>query len=165
MFQSVEDVQQQFKNARYIANRRISTVVFLAERMGVRGWIREAMPPRLAPNRSSSLASQANTRHVELWVELMTAWIVGRSACDASSVSGLAAVDSMVGRVGAPSGPFLFHSAASHALARFSLLVSRIAGVFGASSAAGAPRAEASIRPRIRHAVRAVWGTFRTRFC
>src|SRR5512143_203571 len=34
MFQSVEDVQQQFKNARYIANRRISTVVFLAERMG-----------------------------------------------------------------------------------------------------------------------------------
>src|SRR5499425_617167 len=34
MFQSVEDVQQSFKNARYIANRRISTVVFLAERMG-----------------------------------------------------------------------------------------------------------------------------------
>src|SRR5437870_10764667 len=34
MFQSVEDVQQHFKNARYIANRRISTVVFLAERMG-----------------------------------------------------------------------------------------------------------------------------------
>src|SRR6266704_1640010 len=34
MFQSVEDVQQQFKNARYIANRRISTVVFLAARMG-----------------------------------------------------------------------------------------------------------------------------------
>src|SRR5260370_29293808 len=34
MFQSVEDVQQQFKNAGYIANRRISTVVFLAERMG-----------------------------------------------------------------------------------------------------------------------------------
>ena len=34
MFQSVEDVQQHFKNARYIANRRISTVVFLAARMG-----------------------------------------------------------------------------------------------------------------------------------
>src|SRR5262249_37022284 len=34
MFHSVEDVQQHFKNARYIANRRISTVVFLAERMG-----------------------------------------------------------------------------------------------------------------------------------
>src|SRR5690349_5337878 len=34
MFQSVEDVQQQFKNARYIASRRISTVVFLAARMG-----------------------------------------------------------------------------------------------------------------------------------
>ena len=34
MFQSPEDVQQHFKNARYIANRRISTVVFLAERMG-----------------------------------------------------------------------------------------------------------------------------------
>ena len=34
MFRSVEDVQQQFKNARYIANRRISTVVFLAAKMG-----------------------------------------------------------------------------------------------------------------------------------
>jgi MoxR-like ATPase len=34
MFQSPEDVQQHFKNARYIANRRISTGVFLAERMG-----------------------------------------------------------------------------------------------------------------------------------
>src|SRR3989337_4495331 len=34
MFPSVEDVQQQFKNARYIANRRISTVVYLAARMG-----------------------------------------------------------------------------------------------------------------------------------
>ena len=34
MFHSVEDVQQHFKNARYIANRRMSTVVFLAERMG-----------------------------------------------------------------------------------------------------------------------------------
>src|SRR5688572_10435922 len=34
MFDSVEDVQQQFKNARYIAGRRISTVVYLAERMG-----------------------------------------------------------------------------------------------------------------------------------
>src|SRR5213595_3759399 len=34
MFQAPEDVQQHFKNARYIANRRISTVVFLAERMG-----------------------------------------------------------------------------------------------------------------------------------
>src|SRR4029077_10405305 len=30
MFQSVEDVQQQLKNARYIANRRISPVVFFA---------------------------------------------------------------------------------------------------------------------------------------
>jgi MoxR-like ATPase len=34
MFDSVEDVQQQFKNARYIASRRIATVVYLAERMG-----------------------------------------------------------------------------------------------------------------------------------
>jgi MoxR-like ATPase len=34
MFQSVEEVQQAFKNARYIASRRIATVVFLAQRMG-----------------------------------------------------------------------------------------------------------------------------------
>ena len=34
MFESVEDVQQRFRDARYIANRRISTVVFLAARMG-----------------------------------------------------------------------------------------------------------------------------------
>jgi MoxR-like ATPase len=34
MFQSVEEVQQRFKRAGYIANRRISTVVFLAARMG-----------------------------------------------------------------------------------------------------------------------------------
>jgi MoxR-like ATPase len=34
VFESVEDVQQRFKNARYIASRRISTVVYLAERMG-----------------------------------------------------------------------------------------------------------------------------------
>ena len=34
MFDSVEDVQQRFKNARYIASRRIATVVYLAERMG-----------------------------------------------------------------------------------------------------------------------------------
>jgi MoxR-like ATPase len=34
MFDSVEDVQQRFKEARYIANRRISTVVYLAARMG-----------------------------------------------------------------------------------------------------------------------------------
>jgi len=34
MFASVEEVQQRFKDARYIANRRISTVVFLAARMG-----------------------------------------------------------------------------------------------------------------------------------
>src|SRR5204862_372042 len=34
MFESVEEVQQRFKDARYIANRRISTVVFLAARMG-----------------------------------------------------------------------------------------------------------------------------------
>ena len=34
MFQSVEGVQQLFKDARYIANRRIATVVYLAERMG-----------------------------------------------------------------------------------------------------------------------------------
>ncbi len=34
MFATVEDVQQHFKNARYIANRRICTVVYLAERMG-----------------------------------------------------------------------------------------------------------------------------------
>jgi MoxR-like ATPase len=34
MFESVEDVQQRFRDARYIADRRISTVVFLAARMG-----------------------------------------------------------------------------------------------------------------------------------
>src|SRR6266508_3292348 len=34
MFDSVEEVQQRFRDARYIANRRIATVVFLAERMG-----------------------------------------------------------------------------------------------------------------------------------
>src|ERR671937_1561192 len=34
MFDSVEDVQQRFKSARYIAGRRIATVVYLAERMG-----------------------------------------------------------------------------------------------------------------------------------
>ncbi len=34
MFESVEDVQQRFREASYIANRRISTVVYLAERMG-----------------------------------------------------------------------------------------------------------------------------------
>jgi MoxR-like ATPase len=34
MFATVDEVQQQFKNARYIANRRICTVVYLAERMG-----------------------------------------------------------------------------------------------------------------------------------
>ena len=34
MFESVEDVQQRFRDARYIATRRISTVMFLAARMG-----------------------------------------------------------------------------------------------------------------------------------
>ncbi|MGH7312005.1 MAG: AAA family ATPase, partial [Candidatus Rokuibacteriota bacterium] len=34
MFESVDDVQQGFRAAKYIANRRISTVVFLAARMG-----------------------------------------------------------------------------------------------------------------------------------
>jgi MoxR-like ATPase len=34
MFQSVDEVQQQFRDARYIAGRRISTVVYLAARMG-----------------------------------------------------------------------------------------------------------------------------------
>src|SRR5437588_356696 len=34
MFQSVDDVQQRFRDARYIAGRRISTVVYLAARMG-----------------------------------------------------------------------------------------------------------------------------------
>jgi MoxR-like ATPase len=34
MFASVEDVQQRFRAARYIASRRISTVVYLAARMG-----------------------------------------------------------------------------------------------------------------------------------
>jgi MoxR-like ATPase len=34
MFQSVEEVQQLFQEARYIANRRIATVVYLAARMG-----------------------------------------------------------------------------------------------------------------------------------
>jgi len=34
MFDSVEDVHQRFKSARYIASRHISTVVYLSERMG-----------------------------------------------------------------------------------------------------------------------------------
>src|SRR5919204_4052832 len=34
MFDSVEDVQQRFRQASYIASRRISTVVYLAARMG-----------------------------------------------------------------------------------------------------------------------------------
>jgi MoxR-like ATPase len=34
MFQSVEDVQQRFRESHYIASRRISTVVYLATRMG-----------------------------------------------------------------------------------------------------------------------------------
>jgi len=34
MFDSVDDVQQRFRAARYIASRRISTVVYLAARMG-----------------------------------------------------------------------------------------------------------------------------------
>ncbi len=34
MFQSVENVQERFRAARYIAGRRIATVVYLAERMG-----------------------------------------------------------------------------------------------------------------------------------
>ena len=34
MFESVEEVQQRFRDARYIASRRIATVVFLAARMG-----------------------------------------------------------------------------------------------------------------------------------
>ena len=34
MFQSVDDVQQRFRDARYIAGRRIATVVYLAARMG-----------------------------------------------------------------------------------------------------------------------------------
>ena len=34
MFGSVDDVQQQFRDSKYIASRRISTVVYLAERMG-----------------------------------------------------------------------------------------------------------------------------------
>src|SRR3970040_2286464 len=34
MFKSVEDVQQRSREASYIANRRIATVVYLAERMG-----------------------------------------------------------------------------------------------------------------------------------
>ena len=34
MFRSVEDVQQRFREAQYIASRRISTVVYLATRMG-----------------------------------------------------------------------------------------------------------------------------------
>src|SRR5437879_8575283 len=34
MVQSVEDVQQRFREAQYIASRRISTVVYLASRMG-----------------------------------------------------------------------------------------------------------------------------------
>ena len=34
LFESVEEVQEQFKSARYIATRRIATVVFLAARMG-----------------------------------------------------------------------------------------------------------------------------------
>src|SRR5258706_5805055 len=34
MFESVEEVQKRFRDARYIASRRVSTVVFLAARMG-----------------------------------------------------------------------------------------------------------------------------------
>ena len=34
MFGSVDDVQTQFRDAKYIASRRISTVVYLSERMG-----------------------------------------------------------------------------------------------------------------------------------
>jgi MoxR-like ATPase len=34
MFGSVDDVQQRFRDAKYIASRRISTVVYLSERMG-----------------------------------------------------------------------------------------------------------------------------------
>ena len=34
MFDSVDDVQGRFRDAKYIANRRISTVVYLAARMG-----------------------------------------------------------------------------------------------------------------------------------
>jgi MoxR-like ATPase len=34
MFESVEDVQKRFRDARYIASRRVSTVVYLATRMG-----------------------------------------------------------------------------------------------------------------------------------
>ena len=34
MFESVDDVQQRFRDAKYIANRRIATVVYLAARMG-----------------------------------------------------------------------------------------------------------------------------------
>ena len=34
MFESVDDVQQRFRSAKYIASRRISTVVYLAARMG-----------------------------------------------------------------------------------------------------------------------------------
>ena len=34
MFGSVDDVQQQFRESKYIASRRISTVVYLSERMG-----------------------------------------------------------------------------------------------------------------------------------
>jgi MoxR-like ATPase len=34
MFESVEDVQRSFRDAKYIASRRISTVVYLASRMG-----------------------------------------------------------------------------------------------------------------------------------
>ena len=34
MFASLDDVQQRFLQAQYISNRRISTVVYLAERMG-----------------------------------------------------------------------------------------------------------------------------------
>jgi len=34
MFESVEDVQQRFRDAHYIATRRIATVIFLAARMG-----------------------------------------------------------------------------------------------------------------------------------
>ena len=34
MFESVDEVQQRFRDARYIASRRVSTVVYLAARMG-----------------------------------------------------------------------------------------------------------------------------------
>ena len=58
MFESVEEVQQRFRDARYIANRRISTVVFLAARMG-----RPVLVEGPAGRRQDGAGQDAGRRH------------------------------------------------------------------------------------------------------